>query len=114
MLGAVEAHLAGRGVQCHHPHAFFEAANAMSDFFDDPRQFVPEQGGRDNHARVVSTLVDLQIGTAGQGDLHFDQYFPVTNSGNRHFFNLDVLFAIEDSSCHLTVHARLPSHELPG
>jgi hypothetical protein len=27
VLGAVKAHLAGRGVQCHHAHAFFESTN---------------------------------------------------------------------------------------
>ena len=51
---AIEAHLARRGVQRHHPHAFFEAANTMSDFFDYSRQFVSEQSRRDDHARVVS------------------------------------------------------------
>src|SRR5256885_1581297 len=73
-----------------------------------------KQRRRDDHARVVATLIDLQVGSAGQRDLHFDQYFPVTYAGNRHFFNLQILFAIEDCCCHLTVHARLPSPEPPG
>src|SRR5436190_18654487 len=63
---------------------------------------------------MIATLVDLQVGSAGQGDLHFDQHFPVAYPGNRYFFNLHVLFAIEDRCCHLTVHARLPSPEPPG
>ena len=114
MLGAVEAHLAGRGIQRHHPHAFFEAAHSVPDFFNHAGQFVSEQRRRDNHARVIAALVDLQVGAAGQCDLHFDQYFPIANPRDGHSFNLHVLFAIEDGGCHLSVHARLPSHELPG
>ena len=114
MLGAVEAHLAGRRVQRHHPHALLEAAHAVPDFFDHSGQFMSKERRRDNHARVIAALVDLQVGAAGQGDLHFDQYFPIAHARDGHSFNLYVLFAIEDGSCHLSVHARIPSHELPG
>ena len=63
---------------------------------------------------MIATLVDLQIGTAGQRDLHFDQHFTIANPRDGHSFNLHVLFAIEDGRCHLSVHVLLPSHELPG
>ena len=66
VLGAVEAHLAGRGVQRHHPHALLEAAHARPDFFDHAGQFVPEQRRGHDHARMVAALIDLQIGAAGQ------------------------------------------------
>ncbi len=93
---------------------FLKPRTPCPDFFDHSGQFMSKQRRRDDHARVIATLVDLQVGAAGQGDLHFDQYFPVAYPRDGHFFNLYVLFAIEDGRCHLSVHARLPSHELPG
>ena len=106
MFGAVEAHLAGRRIQRHYPHALFEAAYTVPDFFNHSGKFMSEERRRDNHARVIAALVDLKIGTAGQCDLHLDQHFPIANSRDGYSFNLYVLFAIEDSRCHLSVHAR--------
>ena len=104
VFGTVEAGLAGRGIQRHHPHAFFECPNARADFFDHTRQLVPEQRRRHDHARMISPLVDLEIGAAGQGHLHLDQHFPVPHPRDGYFLNLYVLFTVEDSGRHLSVH----------
>ena len=66
---------------------FLKPRTPLPDFFDHAGQFVSKQGRRDDHARVISTLVDLQVGSAGQSDLHFDQYFPVAHPGNWYLFN---------------------------
>jgi len=59
MLGAVEAHLARGGVQGNHAHALLETVDAGADLLDDTSQFMAEQGGRDDHAGVVATLIDF-------------------------------------------------------
>ena len=114
MLGAEEAHPAGRRVERHHAHALLEAAYAVADFFDDTCQFMPKQRGRNNHARMVAALVDLQVGAAGQRHLDLDQDLAFAHARNRDLFDLDVLFAIEDRRRHFSVHFEFPSQALPG
>src|SRR5207247_7182647 len=75
VLGTVEAHLAGSGVQRHYPHASLEAAHAGADFFDHTSQFMAEQCWGNNHAGVISALINLQIGDASKSDLDIDKYF---------------------------------------
>ena len=91
MLGAVEAHLAGRGVQRDDAHALLEAVDAGADFFDDSGQFVAEQRGRNDHAGVIAALVHLEVGAAGQGDLDLDQNLAVTHARDGDFFDLQGL-----------------------
>ncbi len=114
VLGAVETHAAGRGVQRHHAHALLEAPDVGANFFDDAGQFVAKQRRRHDHARVIAALIDLQIGTAGQGHLHLDQHFPFVQRGDRHPFDFDVLFTVEDRRCHLSVHSTGPSIRCPA
>ncbi len=59
MLGAIEAQAAGGGVQGNDTHSLLEAANSRSYFFDGAGQFVPEQGGGNDHAGVIAALVNL-------------------------------------------------------
>ena len=113
MLGAVETHLAGRGVEGDDAHAFLEAVDAGADLLDDSGQFVAEEGRRDDHAGVIAALVDLEIGAAGQRDLDFDQNLAVTDARNRYFFDLEVFFAVQDGSGHFSVHCGFPSTLLP-
>ena len=40
MLGAVEAHLAGCGIECDNAHALLKAVDALTDFFDHSSQFM--------------------------------------------------------------------------
>jgi hypothetical protein len=72
---------------------------------------VAEESGRDDHARVVSAFIDLEIGAAGQSDLDFDKHLTTAGMRDRHFLNLHVLFAVEDGGCHFPVHFYLL---LPG
>ena len=114
VLRAVEAHAARRRVQRDHTHALLESFDVGPDLFDDPGQFMAEQRRRHNHAGVVAPLIDLQIGTASQGHLHLDQHFPFIQLGNRHLLDFDVLFAVEDRRCHVSVHAMSPSISYPA
>ena len=65
---------------------------------------MPEKSRRNNHARVISPLIHLEISAAGQRDLDFDEDFAILDEGNGNFFNFDVLFTVEDGCCHLSVH----------
>ena len=111
---AIKTHLARRGVQRHHPHPLLEPAHTRPNFLDHSSQFVPKQRGRNNHARVVSALVDLEIRPTSQGDLHFYQHFAFAHSGDGNAFDFYVLFAVEDRCRHLSVQFLFPSHELPA
>ena len=114
MLGAVEALPAGRRIQRHYPHALAESATFGTVSSIDARQLVPEQRGRNDHPGMISTLIHLEIGAAGQCHLHLDEYFAFTDGRNRYPLDLHVLFAVEDGGCHLSVHSLIPSHVLPG
>ena len=114
VFGTIETHAAGRGVQRHHAHALLEALDVGPDLFDDTCQFVAKQRRRHNHAGMVAPLIHLQIGAAGQGNLHLDQNFPFAQLGNRHLLDLYVLFAIEDRRCHISVHSKSPSISCPA
>ena len=83
--------------------------DARADFLDHSGQFVAEQRGRNDHAGVVSALVNLEIGAAGQRDLHFDQNFALADARDGYSFNLQIFFAVQDGSCHFSVHCLLPS-----
>ncbi len=83
---------------------FLEAVDARADFFDDSGEFVAEKRWRDDHARVVAALVDLQIGAAGERDLDFDQNLAITNARDWYFFDLQIFFAVQDGSGHFSVH----------
>src|SRR6266852_8486226 len=114
MLGAVEAHAAGSRVECNHAHTLLEATHSFTDFLDRAGQFMPEQRRRHNHAGVIAPLIHLQIRAASEGHVDLHQNFAVTHAWDRHFFNLDVFFAVKDGSRHLAIHSWCPSHALPG
>src|ERR1700685_3863209 len=103
MLGAIETHLAGRGIEGDHAHAFFETVDAGADFFDDPGQLVAEQCRRDDHARMIAALKNFEVGSAGQRDLNFDQNLAGAYTGNGDSFNFEIFFAVEDGSRHFSV-----------
>ena len=109
MLGAVEAHLARGGVERDNAHALLEAINSGSDFLDDSGEFVAEQGGRDDHAGMIAALVDLEIGTAGQGDLDLDENLAVSDARDGNFFDFEIFFAVQDGGGHFSIHCVLPS-----
>ena len=75
---------------------------------------MPKQGGWNNHARVIAAAIDLDVGTTGQGHLHFDQDLALFDVRNRNFLDFYVFFAVEDGSRHFSVHNEFPSHALPG
>ena len=119
VLGAVEAHLAGRGIERHHAHTFLEAMHAFAYFLDDAGQFMSEERRRNDHSGVVATLIHLEVGAAGESDLDFDEYFTLFHAGNRHSFNLEIFFAVQDGGRHFSVQCELPSQDsrfrvLPG
>ena len=104
VLGAVEAHLAGGGVEGDDLHALLEAVDAFADFLDDSGQFVAKEGGRDDHAGVVAALINLEIGAAGEGDLYFDENLTLLDSRDRYSFNFEIFFAVQDGGGHFSVH----------
>ena len=75
---------------------------------------MPKQRGRHNHAGMIAALIHFQIRAAGERHVDLHQNFAVTHARDRHFFNLDIFFAVEDGSRHLAIHSWCPSHLLPG
>src|SRR5579864_3959432 len=114
MLGAVKAHLARGRVEGDDSHALFEAINSCTYFLDDAGQFVAEQRRRNDHAGVIAALVHLEISAAGQRDLYFDQNLAVSYTRDGYFFNFQIFFAVQDGSCHFSIHCGFPSQTLPG
>ena len=88
MLGAIEAHLAGRRVQSDDAHAFLESVDPGAHLFDHSGQFVSEQCGRNDHAGVIAALVDLEVGPTGQGDLDLYENLAIANARDRDLFDL--------------------------
>src|SRR6185437_208875 len=73
---------------------------------------MPEQSRRHDHARVITTLINLQVSPAGESHVHLHQDLTAFQTGNRHLLDFYVLFAIEDSRCHLAFQRF--SHSVPG
>ena len=113
VLGAVEACAAGRRVERHHAHSLAESPDVGPNFLDHTGQFMSKQCRRHDHARVISPLINLEVGAACQRNLHLDQDFAFVQFGDRHLLDLDVLFAIEDRRGHLSVHSTGPSIGCP-
>ena len=113
MLQAIETSAAGSRVQGNNLHTAAKIAHARPNFFNHAGKFVSEQRRRHNHARVVAALVDLEVGPAGKRHVHLHQHLAGFERGNGHLLDLDVLFAIEDCSCHLSFQIRF-SHSNPG
>jgi hypothetical protein len=84
---------------------FLKPRTPSPDFLDRARQFMPEQRRRHNHAGVIAPLIHLQIRAAGQRHVDLDQNFALSHTRDRHSFNLDVFFAVEDGSRHLAIHS---------
>src|SRR6185369_2709965 len=114
VLRAVEAHSAWCGVEGNDALAFLESPDAGAELFDGAGKFMAEEGRGNNHASVISALIDLEIGTTGQCDVDLDKDLAIANTWNRNLLDLNVLFTVEDCSCHLSVHSAIPSLTPPG
>ena len=70
---AVIAIEAGRGIGSHDSLADTKAFHVVPDRDDITRQFMTEQGRRNDHSRVISAPKYLDVGTAGERSPHADQ-----------------------------------------
>jgi len=61
---------------------------------------VAEDGGRHDHLRVVTALVNLQVGAAGERGLDADADFAGLERRRRDFFNLDFFLPVQDGGFH--------------
>src|SRR5882724_530671 len=112
VLQAVKAGTARSGVESDNLHTAAEITHAWPDFFNHSGKFMSKQRRRHDHARVVAALINFEVGAASQGHVHLHQDLTGLQRGNGDFFYLDVLFAVEDRSCHLSF--QLFSHSIPG
>src|SRR5262249_50747479 len=85
MTGAVKAGLAWGGIKCDNAHAFTKSAYAWTRLLDGASEFVTEEGGGNDHAGMVSALINLEVSAAGESDLDLDQEFALLNVGYRNF-----------------------------
>src|ERR1043166_7887881 len=62
---------------------------------------------RGYHARMITALINLQIGSTSESHLNLDEHLTIFHTWNRHFFNLQVLLTVEDCGCHFSVHSSI-------
>jgi hypothetical protein len=63
-------------------------------------KLMSEESGGDDHARVVATAKNLQIGSAGKGRAHFDDYFSRRRLGHGHTFDTNIFASVKDCGLH--------------
>ena len=56
---------------------------------------------------MVTTLIDLQIGSTGESHFDLNEHLTVFHPWNRHPLNLHVLLTIEDRGCHFSIHSNI-------
>lgn len=59
-----------------------------------------EDGGRDDHLRVVAALENFQVGAAGKRGLDANADFAGLERRRRDFFKEDFFFSVEDGGFH--------------
>ena len=59
-----------------------------------------EDGGRDDHLRVVAAFEYLQVGAAGERGFDADEDFAGLEGGRRDFFDDDFFPPVEDGGFH--------------
>src|SRR5262249_10976950 len=86
------------------PLTLEETFHACAHRHDIARQLVSKKRGRYNHASVISTPVNLDVGAAGEGGSHTHQHVSSFERRNSHGLDLELLFAIEHCRDHLVIH----------
>ena len=59
-----------------------------------------EDGGRNDHLRVVAALENFQVGAAGERGLDAEADFAGLERGRREVFDLDLFFSVQDGGFH--------------
>jgi hypothetical protein len=75
--------------------------NALSEGGDFTDDFVAENGGRLNHARVVTALPNFEIGAIGKREANAEEDFIGGQSRHVDFFDAQIFAAVENSGGHL-------------
>src|SRR5207248_2734847 len=98
---AEKALIAGSGIGSHHALSDGKLLDIVADRDHIARQFVPEHGGRHDHASMISTAKDLHIGATGQR--HFYLYEDVTavDFRNGYRLHLQVFLAVKHGGHHV-------------
>src|SRR4029077_5096380 len=101
---AVKTFHARRGVCRHHPLSNPEVFNLIAHRDDIAGEFVAKESRRHDHASVISTLEDFDVGAAGKRSPHAHQHVSRTNIGYWYRLDLQPLLPIKYSGHHLVVH----------
>ncbi len=99
---AMEAAQAWRGIGSDDALADAPAGiNTLAESGDFADDFVAENGGRLNHARVVAALPNFKIGAIGEREANAEEHFVGGQSGHIDFFDAQIFAAIENGGGHL-------------
>jgi hypothetical protein len=92
---------AGGGIGSHYALTQRKSGDVFADGHYVSGQLMTEDRRRNNHARVVAALENLDIGPTGKRHLHFDEDVSPVDHRHGHRLYLQVFLAVENSSHHL-------------
>jgi hypothetical protein len=91
---------AGRRIESDNATAVEKALDSLPRLDDGSGQLVAEEGGRDDHAGMVSAAKNFEIRSTGEGSADAHDKLAVACPGNRHIFDANVLASVEDCGLH--------------
>jgi len=101
---AEEAGEAGRGVGRDDAFPDGKAVYVFTDGDDVAGKLVAEDSRRDNHAGMISTAKDFDVGAAGQSNFHPNENVSAFDCRNVYRFYLQVFLAVKNGRHHAVVH----------
>jgi hypothetical protein len=98
--GAEVTHAARRGVERHHAIARSKPLDAFACLDHRPGHLMTEQGWRYDHAGMVSTAKDLEVGTARKRCAYLDYQLSRTCLRNWNLLDSDIFTTVENCGLH--------------
>src|SRR3974377_314813 len=99
ILRAVSAKIAlaaWRGVERDDARAGNEIGDAFAGFHDGACQFVAEQGGRDDHARVIAAAECLKVSATSERSADTEDQFASSSLWHRNALDANILTAVKN------------------
>ena len=101
MAFAIGALPTGSGVGGDGPIPGFPISDTLGDLGNRAGKFMAKHGRRRDHAGMVATTVNLQVGTASEGGSDSDTHFARLEGWRIHFLDPDILLTMKDGGFHL-------------
>src|SRR5438874_12739373 len=106
MFRAIEAHLAGRGIQGYDAHSFLESADILANFLDHSSQFVSEEGWWHNHESMIADLKLYQLGQSARRISSLTQFQSRATADHHCRFQYQTLILTACNHIYFTFHSQ--------